>query len=79
MWFVTVLTVLTNHYMAFAKTQKRIRSGVFSVYFKIGLKHSSFKKLQNLNFLPNATFLPELRTARNPTQVYSETSNHLAQ
>ena len=32
------------HYMAFAKTQKR---GVVSVYFKLGLKLSSFQKLQN--------------------------------
>ena len=54
--------------MAFAKTPKRIRSGVFSVNSKIGLKH--FKKLQNLEFLPNDTFLPELLTDRNQTWVY---------
>ena len=30
--------------MAFAKTQKRIRNGVLSVYFKIALKISSFTK-----------------------------------
>ena len=47
------------HYMAFAKTQKRIRSGVFSVYFKIGLNLSVIK-ITEFHFLPNDTFLPEL-------------------
>ena len=68
-----------HHYMAFAKTQKRIRNGVLSVYFKIGLKVSSFKELPEFRFLPNVTFLPELRTARNRTRVYEVTSNHLDQ
>ena len=54
------------HYMAFAKTQKRISDGVFFIYFKIGLNLSSFQKLQNLEFLPNDTFLTELRIATNP-------------
>ena len=57
--------MLGTHCMAFAKKQKQIRSGVFSICFKIGLKFSSFKKLQNLQFLPNDTLLPELQTARN--------------
>ena len=55
LWYIT-------HYMSFAKTQKRIRSGVFSVCFKIGLKLSRFQvnKLQNFQFLPNNTFLSDL-------------------
>ena len=32
-----------RHYMAFAKTRKRIRNGVLSVYFKIGLKRQVLK------------------------------------
>ena len=42
--------------MAFAKTPKLIRNGVLSVYFKIGLKLSSFKKLQNFNFCLTSYF-----------------------
>ena len=45
-----------EHYMACAKTPKRIRSGVFSVYFKIGLKLESYKKLQNFNFCSTTHF-----------------------
>jgi hypothetical protein len=72
----------TLHCMAFAKTPKRLELAVNSVNFKIGLKFSSFKKIPNLqicNFLPNDTFLPEFRTARNRTWVYGVTSNHLHQ
>ena len=39
----------------------------------------SRKKSKISNFLPNDTFLPELRTARNRSRVYGETSNHLDQ
>ena len=65
----------------FRQNTKRIRSGVFSVNIKNGLKHSSFKKLQNLEFLLNATFLPELLTPWNQSLpvVYGETSYHLDQ
>ena len=50
--------------------------------FKIGFKIQVLKNstnLQNLQFQPNGTSLPELRIARNRTQVYGVTSNHLDQ
>ena len=40
---------------------------------------SSFKISEICRFLPNATFLPELQSARNRSRVYGETSNHLDQ
>ena len=43
-------------YMAFVKTPKRIRNGIFSVYYKIGLKIESYKKIENSIFFPTSHF-----------------------
>ena len=48
------VTRRVNHCVAFAKTPKRIRNGILSVYFEIGLKLSSFKKLQKFDFCPTS-------------------------
>ena len=42
--------------MAFAKMQKRIRSGVFSVCFKLGLKLESYEKITEFHFCPTTHF-----------------------
>ena len=68
--------------MAFAKNPKRLELAVNSVNFKIGFKIQVLKNstnLQNLQFQPNGTSLPELRIARNRTQVYGVTSSHFDQ
>ena len=68
--------------LAFAKTAKRRKLAVKSVNFQIGSKIQVLKNttnLQKLQFLPNGTSLPELQTAKNRTQVYVVTSNHLDQ
>ena len=79
-WFLDFSIPL--HYMAFAKTAKRRKLAVKSVNFQIVSKIQVLQNttnLQNLQFLPNGTSLPELQTAKNRTQVYVVTSNHLDQ
>ena len=67
---VFVLTFPTSPSTALLlpKHQNELEVAFFSVHFKIGLKHSSFKNLQNLEFLPNDTFLPVQLTAKNRTR-----------
>ena len=65
-------------YMAFTKMPKWHKLAVLSIHFKIGLNFN-LEKCRICNFLPKATFLPELQNAGNWILVYSRTSNHLDQ
>ena len=64
--------------MAFAKAPTNCFVWLFWTK-NYGIKKSSFQKSEICNFLPNSTFLPELQSAWNQTQVYGVTSNHLDQ
>ena len=62
--------------MAVAKTQKQIRNGVLSIYFKL---NQNFQVLKYSEFAVSAQRHICAWTARNWTLVYSVTSNHLDQ